>query len=138
MEELEIKLKEEGKISRLTNKTFKFDERLKDGFYSANYFLKSRKIVLENEPNHLVTMQWFQRRETAYVCGLDEAIALIHTFAVHPEELVIEALNDGDEIVASEPVLKVTGKYENFGFLESVIDGVLSRRSSVYRNSRLI
>ena len=28
MEELEIKLKEEGKISRLTNKTFKFEKEL--------------------------------------------------------------------------------------------------------------
>ena len=134
MEELEIKLKEAGKISRLTNKTFKFDKKLADGFYSANYFLKSQKIVKENEPNHIVTMQWFQRRESAMVCGLDESIALIHTFAIHPEELVIEALNDGDMIKANEPVLKVTGKYENFGFLESVIDGILARRTSVATN----
>lgn len=35
-----------------------------------------------------------------------------------------------------EPVLKVTGKYENFGFLESVIDGILARRSSVATNVR--
>lgn len=37
---LEIELKKQGKIKRLTNKTFNFDPRLKDGFYSANYFLK--------------------------------------------------------------------------------------------------
>ena len=134
MEELEIKLKEAGKISRLTNKTFQFPEAIRDGFYSANYFLKSNKIVRENEPNHIVTMQWFQRRESAMVCGLDESIALIHTFAIHPEELEIEALNDGDMIGAIEPVLKVTGKYENFGFLESVIDGILARRTSVATN----
>lgn len=134
MEELEIKLKEAGKISRLTNKTFKFDEKLREGFYSANYFLKSNKIVKENEPDHIVTMQWFQRRESAMVCGLDECIALIHEFAIHPEELIIEALNDGDMISAIEPVLKVTGKYENFGYLESVIDGILARRTSVATN----
>ena len=134
MEELEIKLKEAGKISRLTNKTFKFEKELGEGFYSANYFLKSRKIVAENEPDHIVTMQWFQRRPDSMLCGVDEAIALIHTFAVHPEELEIEALNDGDIIQAEEPVLKVTGKYQNFGFLESVIDGILARRSSVATN----
>ena len=77
---LEIELKEQGKISRLTNKTFQFDPKLKDGFYSANYFLKSNKIVKENEPNHIVTMQWFQRRDDTMLCGVDEAIALIHTF----------------------------------------------------------
>lgn len=131
---LEIELKEQGKISRLTNKTFQFDLKLKDGFYSANYFLKSNKIVKENEPNHIVTMQWFQRRDDTMLCGVDEAIALIHTFAIHPEELEIEALNDGDIINYGEPVLKVTGKYENFGFLESVVDGILARRSSVATN----
>ena len=132
--ELEIKLKEAGKISRLTNKTFQFDTRLKDGFFAANYFLKSRKIVVEHAPNHIVTMQWFQRTNDAMACGIDEAIALVHTFAVDPASLTIEAINDGDLIDANEPVLKVTGKYENFGFLESMIDGILARRSSVATN----
>ena len=133
---LEIELKKQGKIKRLTNKTFNFDPKLKDGFYSANYFLKSHKIVSEQAPNHIVTMQWFQRRDDSLLCGVDEAIALIHTFAIHPEELIIEALDDGDVINALEPVLKVTGKYENFGFLESVIDGILARRTSVATNVR--
>ena len=132
--ELEIKLKEAGKISRLTNKTFNFDKKLGEGFYAANYFLKSRKIVEENEPNHIVTMQFFQRKDDVKVCGIDESIALIHTFAVHPEELEILALNDGDIINYGEPVLKITGKYENFGFLESMIDGILARRTSVCTN----
>ncbi len=131
---LEIELKKQGKISRLTNKTFQFDQRIKDGFFSANYFLKSRKIVAENEPNHIVTMQWFQRRDDSMLCGIDEAIALVHTFAIEPENLVIEALDDGDIIQANEPVLKITGKYEHFGFLESVIDGILARRTSVATN----
>ncbi len=134
MEELEITLKEQGKISRLTNKTFKFDERLGKGFFAANYFLKSNKIVKEQCPGHIVTMQWFQRTNDAMACGIDESIALIHTYATKPEELEIEALNDGDLIEANEPVLKVTGKYENFGFLESMIDGILARRSSVATN----
>ena len=133
---LEVELKKAGKISRLTNKTFKFEKELGEGFYAANYFLKSNKIVKENEPNHIVTMQWFQRRDDSMLCGVDEAIAIIHTYAIHPEELVIEALNDGDIIQNMEPVLKVTGKYENFGFLESVIDGILARRSSVATNVR--
>jgi nicotinate phosphoribosyltransferase len=134
MEEKEIHLKEAGKISRLTNKTFQFDPRIAEGYYSANYFLKSREIVLHHEPNHVVTEQWFQRRDDSMVCGLDESIAILHTFAHHPENLLIEALNDGDLIAAGEPVLKVTGKYEDFGFLESLIDGILARRSSVATN----
>jgi len=132
--ELEVTLKEKGKISRLTNKTFQFDQRLGDGFFAANYFLKSREIVVKNEPNHIVTMQFFQRTDDAMLCGVDEAIALIHTFAKNPQNLVIYALNDGDLISANEPVLKVTGRYEDFGFLESMIDGILARRTSVATN----
>ena len=135
---LEIELKKQGKISRLTNKTFKLDERMKDGFFTACYFLKSRKIVRENEPNHIVTMQWFQRRDGAMLCGIDEAIAILHTFADNPQDLKIEALHDGDIINNMEPVLKVTGRYEDFGFLESVIDGVLARRTSVATNVRRV
>ena len=131
---LEVELKKAGKISRITNKTFNFPKAMGEGFYAANYFLKSNKIVKENIPGHIVTMQWFQRKDEAMLCGVDEAIAILHTFAIHPEELEIEALNDGDIIGNMEPVLKVSGKYENFGFLESVIDGVLARRTSVATN----
>lgn len=132
--ELEVTLKEQGKISRLTNRTFEFDPKLGEGFYAANYFLKSREIVEKFAPNHIVTMQFFQRTDDAKLCGVDEAIALIHTFAKSPQNLVIYALNDGDIIQANEPVLKVTGRYEDFGFLESMIDGILARRTSVCTN----
>lgn len=135
MEQLEIKLKEAGKISRLTNKTFKLDPRIGEGYYSANYFLKSREIVAKFAPGHIVTEQWFQRTEEAMVCGLDESIAVLQQFAIHPEELIVEALNDGDVVAANEPVLKVTGRYEDFGFLESLLDGILARRSSVATNT---
>ncbi len=133
---MEITLKEQGKIKRLTNKTFKFDPIIKEGYYTANYFLKSRQIVRHQNPGHIVTMQWFQRRDDVMVCGLDESIALLHAFADHPEELIIESLNDGDIVSYGEPVLKVTGRYEDFGFLESLIDGVLARRSSVATSTK--
>lgn len=130
----EIKLKEQGKISRLTNRTFQFPESIGAGFFTANYFLKAQKIVRENAPNHIVTCQWFQRRDHSMVCGLDEVIALVHTFAHNPQDLVIYALKDGDIVDNEEAVLTITGRYEDFGFLESLIDGILSRRSSVATN----
>lgn len=133
-EELEIRLKEEGKIKRLTNKTFRFDHRIAEGYYSANYFLKSRQIVLESLPGHVVEEQFFQRKDDVMLCGIDEAIALVHTFAKRPEKLVIKALHDGDIIQKNEPVLKISGAYEDFGYLESLIDGILTRRTSVATN----
>ena len=65
---MEVELKKAGKISRITNKTFNFPKELGEGFYSANYFLKSRKIVSENLQGHIVTMQWFQRRDDSMLC----------------------------------------------------------------------
>ena len=43
--EIELKLKEQGKISRLTNRTFQFDDKVASNFYTANYFLKTNEIV---------------------------------------------------------------------------------------------
>ncbi|KAE9529213.1 nicotinate phosphoribosyltransferase [Testudinibacter aquarius] len=128
--EKEFELKQKGKLARLTNRTFKFDPRIKDGWFSAVYFLKTSKIVANRIPRQTVSMQFFQKNE-AIVCGMDEAIALLHTFAANPQNLKIWALNDGDKISPFETVLMVEGYYEDFGYLEGIIDGILARRTSV-------
>ncbi|MBU9713723.1 nicotinate phosphoribosyltransferase [Evansella tamaricis] len=129
----EIGLKLEGKIKRLTNKTFKFDERVGEGWFSAVYFLKTRQIAERQKPDNIVTMQFFQKKH-AVLCGTDEVIALINTFAANPGELEIHSLKDGDKIEPFETVLTITGPYQHFGYLEGVIDGILARRTSVATN----
>ncbi|MCR1834241.1 nicotinate phosphoribosyltransferase [Oceanobacillus caeni] len=129
----EITLKLNGEIKRLTNKTFKFDERIKEGWFSAVYFLKTKKIVEEKIPDNHVTMQFFQK-ENAVLCGTDEAIALVHTFADNPQDIEIHSLKDGDKIEPFETVLTISGRYQDFGYLEGIIDGILARRTSVATN----
>jgi nicotinate phosphoribosyltransferase len=129
----EFELKMQGKIKRLTNKTFKFDERIRDGWFSAVYFLKTREIVKKYRPNNIVTMQFFQKHH-AVLCGTDEVIALVKTFADDPDSLEIYSLKDGDKISPYETVLTITGPYQNFGYLEGIIDGILARRTSVATN----
>ncbi|GAE47632.1 nicotinate phosphoribosyltransferase [Mesobacillus boroniphilus JCM 21738] len=129
----EIELKIQGKISRLTNHTFKFDERIRDGWFSAVYFLKTRELVKKYHEDNIITMQFFQKDE-AVLCGTDEVIALVKTFADRPEELEIHSLKDGDKISPFETVLTITGPYQSFGYLEGIIDGILARRSSVSTN----
>ncbi|WP_100331877.1 nicotinate phosphoribosyltransferase [Bacillus xiapuensis] len=131
MKEIEWKL--QGKIDRLTNKTFKFDERVKDGWFSAVYFLKTRQLANKYHKENIVTMQFFQKEE-AVLCGTDEVIALIHEFSDHPETLEIYSLRDGDKIHPFETVLTITGPYQEFGYLEGMIDGILARRTSVATN----
>ncbi|WP_207896730.1 nicotinate phosphoribosyltransferase [Cricetibacter osteomyelitidis] len=133
MLEKEFELKRQGKISRLTNRTFKFDPRVKSGWFSAVYFLKTTEIIKQKRPKQTVTMQFFQKKD-AVLCGVDEAIALLHTFAVEPQNLKIWALNDGDKISPFETVLMIEGYYEDFGYLEGIIDGILARRTSVATN----
>src|SRR5699024_3235001 len=131
MKEIEQKLK--GNIKRLTNKTFKFDERIGEGWFSAVYFLKTKEIAEKVLPNNYVTMQFFQK-SNAVLCGTDEAIALVHKFAEDPECLEIYSLKDGDKIQPFESVLTISGSYQQFGFLEGIIDGILGRRTSVATN----
>ncbi|MFC4618292.1 nicotinate phosphoribosyltransferase [Camelliibacillus cellulosilyticus] len=131
MKEIELKL--QGKIKRLTNQTFKFDNRVGEGWFSAVYFLKSCEIANKYKPNNIVTMQFFQKKH-AVLCGTDEAIALVKSFAKNPKELEIYSLKDGDKIEPYETVLTITGPYQNFGFLEGLIDGILARRTSVATN----
>ncbi|MCD8509989.1 MAG: nicotinate phosphoribosyltransferase [Bacillus sp. (in: Bacteria)] len=129
----EITLKLQGKLNRLTNETFKFDERVGEGWFSAVYFLKTKTIAEKYKPNNTVTMQFFQKKH-AILCGTDEVLALINTFAENPKELEIHSLKDGDKIEPFETVLTITGPYQNFGFLEGVIDGIFARRTSVATN----
>ncbi|MDT8859358.1 nicotinate phosphoribosyltransferase [Alkalihalobacillus sp. MEB130] len=129
----EITRKLNGEIKRLTNETFKFDERVQEGWFSAVYFLKTREIVEKYRPNNLVTMQFFQR-DHAVLCGTDEVIALINTFAKNANDLELRSLEDGDKIKPFETVFTITGRYEDFGYLEGIIDGIFARRTSVATN----
>jgi nicotinate phosphoribosyltransferase len=131
MKEIEMKVK--GEIKRLTNQTFKFDERVRDGWFSAVYFLKTREIVKKYHEDKIVTMQFFQKNH-AVLCGTDEVIALLKTFADRPDDLEIYSLKDGDKISPFETVLTITGRYQDFGYLEGIIDGILARRTSVATN----
>src|SRR5699024_525401 len=103
------------------------------GWFSAVYFLKTREIVERKIPNNTVTMQFFQRKDSV-LCGTDEVIALIQTFATNPEELEVYSLKDGDKIEPYETVLTIKGPYQHFGFLEGIIDVIFARRTSLAIN----
>jgi nicotinate phosphoribosyltransferase len=58
----------------------------------------------------------------------------VKTFADNPDDLEIYSLKDGDKISPFETVLTITGRYQDFGYLEGIIDGILARRTSVATN----
>lgn len=123
----------------MQNKTkFKFDSRIKDGYFIADYFKKTVEILKNFKHDQIITMQFFQRHDNVVLCGISEAIDLLKFASPNYDDLEIYSLNDGDIINSKEPVLKITGKYQDFGWLEGMIDGILSRNTSIATNSKQI
>lgn len=119
-------------------KKIQFDSNLKSNYYLADYFDKTRFILISDNKDRIVTMQWFQRKEHSILCGIEYVIQLLKFIIPNYNNLKIQALKDGDVIEPSEPVLKITGKYSEFAFLEGLIDGILARATSIATNSRRI
>jgi nicotinate phosphoribosyltransferase len=118
-------------------------ERIREGYYSDQYFNLSREL-LEAEGRHPhVLMQVFQK-ERSVLGGIDEALAVLREGSGHHardgswipgwENLVVHALHEGDTIEPYETVMTVEGDYSLFAHLETVYLGGLARRSLVMRN----
>jgi nicotinate phosphoribosyltransferase len=118
-------------------------ERIREGYYSDQYFNLSREL-LEAEGRHPhVLMQVFQKQRST-LGGIDEALAVLRECSGHHapdgawipgwENLVVHALYEGDEIEPYETVMTIEGDYSLFAHLETVYLGSLARRSLVMRN----
>jgi nicotinate phosphoribosyltransferase len=112
-------------------------EKMRAGYYSDKYFVRTREILLANGNRPRVTMQVFGKQH-AYLGGIDEAIAILKLCAVEWSELTVRALHDGDEIAPFETVLLIEGPYDAFAHLETLYLGVLARRTKVGTNTRRV
>lgn len=145
---------------RTSPETFELPIRkLREGYYSDHYFNLTKELMEDEEGyGPSVTMQCFQRKES--LCGgVDEAIAILKLCSGMrgPEETVyndmggpvgrwawingwdqleVKALHEGEAIKPWEPVLQIKGPYHLFAHLETVILGVMARRSLVMNNVR--
>ncbi|WP_406614831.1 nicotinate phosphoribosyltransferase [Mycoplasmopsis hyopharyngis] len=102
--------------------------------YIASYFHKT-KTILENEnPNNVITLQFFQRRDNSILGGMNEVLELLskHT---DTSKYKIKYLPEGSKISNLEVVLELEGHYQDFGKFEGMIDGILSRSSSLATNA---
>lgn len=108
-------------------------DELRKGYYSDSYFVRSKTILEHDHHNPHVIMQVFQR-QSAVLCGIDQAIAILKTCADQPENLRIRALFDGDRISPWETVLTIEGPLANFVHLETVYLGSLSRQTKIATN----
>jgi nicotinate phosphoribosyltransferase len=111
--------------------------KMRAGYYSDKYFVRSRDILLAEGYRPRVTMQVFGK-SPAFLGGIDEAIAILKQCAVEWSELKVWALYDGDEVQPWETVLLIEGPYDAFAHLETLYLGVLSRRTRVGTNTRKV
>ncbi len=112
-------------------------DRMRDGYYTDKYFVRAREVLLADRHRPVVTMQVFGKAH-AFLGGMDESIAILKLCAVEWKELKVLALYDGDEIDPWETVLQIEGPYDAFAHLETLILGVLARRTKVGTNTRRV
>lgn len=132
---------------RLRPSTFQLPvERMRDGYYSDAYFTFTREVLEADGRHPRVLMQVFQR-EHAVVGGMDEAIAILALCSGRRvpggwedghDALLVRALFDGDTIAPWETVLSIEGDYALFAHLETLVLGVLGRRTLISRNVRAV
>ena len=112
-------------------------EKMRAGYYSDKYFVRTRDILLANGNRPRVTMQVFGKQH-ALLGGVDEAIAILKQCAIDWKDVVVHALYDGDEIEPWETVMLIEGPYDAFAHLETLYLGVLARRTKVGTNTRRV
>jgi len=123
---------------RLDPRTFHLPvEKMRAGYYSDKYFVRAREILLADRYRPRVTMQVFGKA-TAFLGGVDEAIAILKLCALEWPDLVVHALHEGDPIAPWETVLLIEGPYDAFAHLETLYLGVLARRTKVGTNTRRV
>jgi nicotinate phosphoribosyltransferase len=112
-------------------------DKMREGYYSDKYFVRSREILLRDRHRPRVTMQVFGKTH-AYLGGVDETIAILKLCADKWDELEVSALYDGDEVEPWETVMLIEGPYDAFAVLETLYLGVLARRTRVGTNTRRV
>jgi nicotinate phosphoribosyltransferase len=115
-------------------------ERMREGYYSDKYFVRTRAVLAASGRNPHVTMQVFQKQD-AWLGGVDEAIAILKLCLTDGHgwtDLAVFALRDGDRVAPFETVMFISGPYVAFAHLETVYLGVLARRTRVATNTRLV
>jgi nicotinate phosphoribosyltransferase len=108
-------------------------EKMRSGYYTDAYFNHARSTLVEDGRRPRVVMQVFQKR-SAYLGGMDEAIAILKLCSHDWEALTVHALHDGEQIEPWETVMTIEGDYTLFGHLETLYLGVLARRTLITTN----
>jgi nicotinate phosphoribosyltransferase len=112
-------------------------EKMREGYYTDEYFNQTRRVLLEDGRHPRVVMQVFQKKSSV-LAGIDEAIAILKLCSDDWESLTVHGLYEGDEISPWETVMLIEGDYTGFAHLETLYLGVLARRTMIATNVKRV
>lgn len=102
-------------------------------FYTDKYFARTVQ-VLNHAGRSPKTVKQFFAKKHGMLCGMAECIMILHEYA--PSYLVVHAVPDGTEVEPWKPVLTIEGDSRDHSPLETILLGILARRSLVATNAR--
>ncbi|CCE66672.1 nicotinate phosphoribosyltransferase [Candidatus Mycoplasma haematominutum] len=101
----------------------------------STYFFDAQKLSKAYSKEEVI-MQFFQREDNAILSGIQEVLELL-TPDIKGQKIKVRHLEEGRRISSWEVVLELQGLYEHISIYEGLIDGILSRSSSLATNARL-
>ncbi|MGL5630520.1 MAG: nicotinate phosphoribosyltransferase [Mycoplasmoidaceae bacterium] len=106
--------------------------------YASKYFHQTIKIV--SKKKYYSTIKFFTFDDNITLCGIKFIKQLISDEIEKKilDEISIYSLNDGDIVFSKNPVLIIQGHYKYFAIFEGIIDGILTRLSSIATNVKKI
>lgn len=128
----------EEELCRFPADLFQFDPRIRDGWLTDRYFVRTLHTLRHAGHDPTVKLQVFAKQE-GVLAGVYEGIRILQTQLTPgyaPDDLVVECLLEGDAIEPWETAMLITGPYRAFAHLETPLLGVLARRSLVATNVR--
>ncbi len=112
-------------------------EAIREGQFTDLYFLRARELMRAEGLSPRVLTQ-VTCKNAGIISGIDEAVAILRTCTDEWGALVVHALYEGDRIDAWDTVLTIEGPYDAFAHLETLIVGVLARRTAIASQARAL
>ena len=112
-------------------------DELRRGGFSDPTVLWARDVLVADARMPHVTVQ-FSTEQAGLLGGIDEAVAVLKAGSDDWSQLTVHALYDGDRIDADETVMTVEARFDLFAHLAPLCVGVLSRRTRITTNARLL
>ncbi len=113
------------------------ENKINKGFYTTEYFKKTKKILINNQMHEETTMQFYCLTCNDYMLSGIEEIKKIIIDNFHQkdlEKLRFYFRNDGEIIKQNEPVISIIGDYSLLCEYENIFNSILCRNSSVATN----